>query len=197
MHCKTLNNRCDVHGSSKMTTRNGCPMSQWEWHALEPLLVLGHECRVYVKLWSFSPVMMISPHDWIFPEKDATPQTYKDRMVNSLKHIWYDRKKDQRTFTRNVDMSIRFCCKLLVRDSHSLQFSLTLNYWENYIYGLKCNGIIQKCNDIIQIWPFDEVNLQMYRPRTIAYRPSTSYNDIYILLKEETDFIEPQLLRNI
>ena len=64
------------------------------------------------------------------------------------------------------------------------------------MYGLKCNGIIQKCNDIIQLWPFDEVNLQMYRPRKIAYRPSTCYI-ISMLLKEETDFIEPQLLRNI
>ena len=119
MHCKTFDNRCDFHGSSKMTTRNGRPMSQWEWRAIELLLVLGHECRVYVKLWSSSPVMMISPHDRIFPEKDASPQTYKNRMVNSLKHIWYDRKKDQCTFTGKVDMSIRFCCKLLVRDSHS------------------------------------------------------------------------------
>ena len=45
----TLGNRCKCHGSMEMTIINGCPVSQYVWHAKEHSLLNGHECRAWVK----------------------------------------------------------------------------------------------------------------------------------------------------
>ena len=41
LHCQTLGNRCECHGSSEMTIINGRPVSQWVWHVKEPSLLNG------------------------------------------------------------------------------------------------------------------------------------------------------------
>ena len=45
LHCWTLSNRRECHGSSEMTIINGCPVSKCLWHAKEPSLLNGHECQ--------------------------------------------------------------------------------------------------------------------------------------------------------
>ena len=45
------------HGSSEMTNLNGCPVSQWVWHAKEPSLL--YEC----KICSPSPEKVTSPNE--------------------------------------------------------------------------------------------------------------------------------------
>ena len=41
LHCQTLGNRCEFDGSSEMTIINGCPVSQYVWHAKEPSLLMA------------------------------------------------------------------------------------------------------------------------------------------------------------
>ena len=43
---------------------NGCSVSQKVWHIKEPSLLNGHECRVYVKFCSPSPVRTGQPQWW-------------------------------------------------------------------------------------------------------------------------------------
>ena len=62
LHCQTLGNRCECHGSTEMTIINGCPLSQYVWHAKELSLFNGHECWAKVKICSPSPVMVTSPY---------------------------------------------------------------------------------------------------------------------------------------
>ena len=45
LHSQTLVSRCQCHGSSKMIIINGCPSSQYMWHAKEPSLLKGYEYR--------------------------------------------------------------------------------------------------------------------------------------------------------
>ena len=45
IHCQTLNNRCECHGSSGMTTIKGWPLSQYVRHIKDPSLLNGHEYR--------------------------------------------------------------------------------------------------------------------------------------------------------
>ena len=56
--------QCEYHGSSEMTIINGCPVSKYVWHAKEPSLLNGHECRAGVNICSPSPVMVTSPGEW-------------------------------------------------------------------------------------------------------------------------------------
>ena len=45
------------------------------WHAKDPPLLNGHECRVNVKMWSLSPVMVTPTCEWKILEWDFKPQT--------------------------------------------------------------------------------------------------------------------------
>ena len=41
----------------------GCPVSQQVWHAKEPSLLNGHECRAQVKIYCPSPATVTSPYE--------------------------------------------------------------------------------------------------------------------------------------
>ena len=45
------------------------------WHAKEPSLLNGHECRAKVNICSPSPVLMPSPYEWKILEWDEKTQT--------------------------------------------------------------------------------------------------------------------------
>ena len=47
------------------------------WHAKEPSLFNGHECRAYDKIWSPLPVIVTSPYHWKILEWDVKPPKKK------------------------------------------------------------------------------------------------------------------------
>ena len=55
------------------------------WHAKEPLLLNGHECRV--KICSHSPVMVTTPYELIIQEWDQKkPQNKQTNKRNTTKN---------------------------------------------------------------------------------------------------------------
>ena len=75
--CQTLGITCKCHRSSEMTIINGCPVSQYVWHAKEPVLLNGHKCRAKIKICSPSAAMVTSPNEWKILEWDEKLQTNK------------------------------------------------------------------------------------------------------------------------
>ena len=54
-------------------------ITPYVWHAKEPSLLSGHECRTYVIICSPSSVMVTSPYELKTPEWDDKPQTNKQK----------------------------------------------------------------------------------------------------------------------
>ena len=71
----------ECNGSSEMTIINGCLVSQWVWHATEPPLINGLECRVLVKIWNPSLLMVTSTNEWKILEWENKPQPNKTNEI--------------------------------------------------------------------------------------------------------------------
>ena len=73
-----------------MTIINGFPVSQQIWHAKEHSLLNGHECREKVKIWSQSPVKVMSPYEWKISSCGVKPPKSKDtnliKLLTVMKH---------------------------------------------------------------------------------------------------------------
>ena len=90
LHCQTLGNRCECHGSTEMTIINGCPLSQYVWHAKELSLLNGHECWAKVKICSPSPVMVTSPYAYSSQCNGAQHYDMPFQETGKLRylHVW-------------------------------------------------------------------------------------------------------------
>ena len=53
---------------------NGCPVSQYLWHAKEPSLLNAYMCRAYVNIFRSPPVMVMFPYEWKILEWDENPK---------------------------------------------------------------------------------------------------------------------------
>ena len=76
-------NRSESHGFSE-TIRKGRPVSQLEWHAIEPSMLYGHGCRAYVNICSHSPAMLTSPYEWTILKWDDKLHTNKQKYIHIL-----------------------------------------------------------------------------------------------------------------
>ena len=74
LHCQTLCKKV-CHGSSETTIIMGRPLSHQMWSYKEFSLLNGNKCRTWVKIWSPSPVMVMSPNELKNIEWDEKLQT--------------------------------------------------------------------------------------------------------------------------